>query len=203
MTHRLTPVERIKLLLREEEALQRGSPSSSREGTPYSHISQIEVDEERNAVYRVASFVPAQAVEITAFPKRAELDIKHELVQEVLEEIGFYSMPEIVGRVNRETFEHCHNIYENNQLHFLEGIESKVYTKEQAKEYLSRLEEWFLCIVEPEPELDSEWFEREIMSKYKYGYTTSCLEDARSYIKVRPEVFSYLRYLHGTCGYAV
>lgn len=193
----MTPVERIKAMLRDEES----SGSTSRDGTPYSHVSAMEEITEQNANYLVASFLPRDAAEVTQFPEQANFttDYHDKLSKNIT--IGFYELLPYCGKVSKELFDQCSNIYENNQLHFLEGYDKGIYTDEELKKYVSLLEEWYICIIEPEGEDD--WYEREIISKYVNGRTDSCLEELRKFISIRPEVMSYLRYLHRQNGYAL
>lgn len=199
----MTPVERVKELLREE--MRALSPASSGTGTPYSTVSSVEESFDQTDTYLIPTLKPCQAVELTQFPERAALAIDHEkeLNQNEIKS-KFFPLLSVRGPVTREVFQQCYNIYENNQCHFLEGYENSIYSEVQLNTYLSQLEEWFICIIEPNDEgEDMDWYQREIVSKYTCFCSSYCLADLRKFVSVRAEVFSYLRYLHQQLGYTV
>lgn len=79
--------------------------------------------------------------------------------------------------LSTEEFQHAVAVYATNQDHFVELNDAKA---------LERLERWFLRVVEPVPDDDSElddWLKRELCKKNGYSY--SCSRAARAKFRIR------------------
>lgn len=96
----------------------------------------------------------------------------------------YRQLPNIRGFVTREQFDVCLAIYENNQVFHQDQLDENL-DKELASKYLTHLEHWFMCIIEPRP-LDADdvddWRRRE-QSKLVNNYSSFCDKLLYSYIK--------------------
>lgn len=107
--------------------------------------------------------------------------------------LTLYSLPNIAGFVNIDTFYQMLSIYENNQQYYL--VHWNDYDYDVFRQHISQLEQWFIHIIEPIPierHMYSYWFERE-NSKY-LGSSFYCHE--LLYSDLLPLNFSYLIMYH-------
>lgn len=106
---------------------------------------------------------------------------------------------QISGYVNEECFEKVLEIYENNQVFYQEKLEDGEMSVDMAKEKLTELERWFVCIIEPKPKSNSEvpdWILREEY-KLNTGYSSYCDKELYCYITpISDHVKNYVRRCH-------
>jgi len=104
--------------------------------------------------------------------------------------------PDIFGPVNYKDFDTLLSIYENNQVYYQDCLDNNLLTEDQIKHELSKLEFWFICIIEPHPvtqngELEEDeyyinkWKDREI-NKLVNGYSSYCDPELYQYITPLP-----------------
>jgi hypothetical protein len=109
----------------------------------------------------------------------------------------------IKGKVTLELYEESLEIYENNQVYYQDCIQNETLTYDQLCIYLTELEYWFICIVEPydydnyDPDEHSEWKSRE-QFKINKGYSGYCDPELYFYIKqpLTQEIIRYINYSH-------
>jgi hypothetical protein len=109
----------------------------------------------------------------------------------------------IKGKVTLEEYEELLEIYENNQVYYQDCIQNSTLTYDQLCIYLTELEYWFICIVEPynyndyDPDEHSEWKSRE-QFKINKGYSGYCDPDLYFYIQqpLTQEIIKYINFSH-------
>jgi hypothetical protein len=92
----------------------------------------------------------------------------------------------IKGRVTLEKFEELLDIYENNQVYFQECLENGALTYNEICEGLTKLEYWFICIIQPydkDEDGDYEDCKERERSKLTKGYSGYCDPDLYFYIQ--------------------
>lgn len=93
----------------------------------------------------------------------------------------------IKGSVSLEKYNNLLEIYENNQVYFQDQIEAETMNYDQLSEALTKLEYWFICIIEPyddngDNEEYNEWKKKE-QFKTKKGFSYDCDPELYYYIK--------------------
>ena len=109
----------------------------------------------------------------------------------------YKAVPEIYGIVDKDLFECALLIYENNQVWFQDAIDNCSIDDNTINKYLSALEQWFMCIIEPIDYEDyNSWMIRE-QTKILKGYSSYC--DPELYHRIfqpSEQVISYITELH-------
>ena len=107
------------------------------------------------------------------------------------------NFPEFTGIVNPKEFTKALEVYENNQSFYKYCWVNGLYSESEIKTFLTTMEHWFICIIEPRPINDVEdWVVRETQ-KLKSGVSSYSDDNLRSMIGVLPEnVKRYIDYLH-------
>jgi len=91
-------------------------------------------------------------------------------------------IPPITGIVSTSQFEKALAVYENNQVYYQDCIDEQSMDIETIKIHLTKLEHWFIHIIEPKPSEDiDEWKDRE-RSKLETGYSIYCDPELHTYI---------------------
>jgi hypothetical protein len=97
------------------------------------------------------------------------------------------------GRVNQDTFDQALRIYENNQVYYQDQLDEGNITIEQFKFELTKLEKWFLCIIEPRQSDDLDAWRNRELGKIKRGVSGYCDLEVIKYIeKPSQETINYI-----------
>lgn len=97
----------------------------------------------------------------------------------------YQQLPNITGKQNSEQFEKALSIYENNQVYYQDRIDDNNMSLEEIKAGLTKLEHWFIAIIEPKPTDKEEirsWKDRETLKLTK-GWSSYCDPDLYQYIQ--------------------
>lgn len=107
------------------------------------------------------------------------------------------------GKVTLDKFTQALEIYENNQVYFQDCIDDKTLTQEEIYDGLTKLEYWFICIIEPrnyDEEDEDGWKYRE-QNKLSKGFSGYCDPELYKYItqplssEVRDMIKKYHKHL--------
>lgn len=106
-------------------------------------------------------------------------------------------IPNITGKVSRKLFDEALQIYENNQVYYQDRIDEDDMDKPTISKYLTELEHWFMCIIEPRVPDDVEGWKQREKSKLTKGVSAYCDPEVYPYIKSLPaDVKLYIKQQH-------
>lgn len=80
---------------------------------------------------------------------RPQTSRKPPIVQVIRRTPTYVSCPDVLGVVSRDEFDNLLNIYENNQSYYRYLLEENLMHLDDIKKYITQLEHWFMCILEP------------------------------------------------------
>lgn len=117
---------------------------------------------------------------------------------------SYTKRPKIRGIVNQEQFDIALECYENNQMYYLELFDKNLINEKQLSARLTRLEKWFLQIIEPKPKKRSKYYKDdfELWQEREYGKLDNklsgyCLPELKKYIaEIQKEIFIYIKNCH-------
>ena len=104
------------------------------------------------------------------------------------------------GRVSIQQFETALSIYENNQVFYQDQMETETMKADAIQKELTRLEHWFIQIIEPRGEDPEDRIHRE-QYKLQKGISKYCDPDLYSYIDPIPDsIRNFLQENHRKIG---